>query len=145
MLSLPALKRQPSSSHRAERGGLSRRLHLVLPLRACRCLKTFSPPDSPSFLPVGRAAGVEGRLVRGAAALPPPVCADLSPKNLFASLRRPLSAGVFAFASLILLVVLPRSSPICCPRRWAGTPALLCALFVAISLCSLFVCLIQSQ
>src|SRR5947209_14221943 len=110
-----------------------RRLHLVLPLRACRCLKTFSPPDSPSFLPVGSAPGVEGRLVRGAAALPP-VCADLSPKNLFASLRRPLRAGVFAFASLILLVVLPRSSPICCPRRRAGTPALLCALFVAISL-----------
>src|SRR5205085_9173941 len=123
----------------AARGGLMRQLHLVLPLRGCLCLAARSPPDSPSLVPMGRAAGVEGRLVRGAAALPPPVCADLSPKNLFASLRRPLRAGVFAFASLILLVVLPRSSPICCPRRRAGTPALLCALFVAISfspLCS---------
>src|ERR1041384_433517 len=119
---------------KAVKASLTRRLHLVLLLRACCCLKTFSPADSPFLTLVGTTAGVEGELERGRAALPPTACWLSSAKNLLAALRRPLRVGVFSLASLSLFGLLLCSSPISCPRRCVGTPALRCAFRLTIFL-----------
>ncbi len=56
---------QPARSERLECSQSNSRFYFRF-VFACRCLKTFSPPDCPCASPVGMAAAVEGETSLGA-------------------------------------------------------------------------------